>query len=653
MKSIIAETGTVRCLYLNTKEDTELRVDWQPAEGVSTPVLSFNYFNEWWTRPAFLHDLSELKERTQLLLIRENSAYQAILAVPGKAAAAEFACAGSRDTLRMTFPGRRPGSEAQGAVLSARDEDPYRCIRAVVAAACEMHGIPTREKRTYPAFAEKLGWCSWDCCYQDVNQDQLIQKAQEIQEKCIPFGWLLIDDGWEEISDNKLAGLEADRTKFPDGLKACVREIKQISGVHSVGVWHTLSGYWDGIAPGSPLAESMRDILMTNKDALLLPEPGKDEAYRFFDKWHTALKESGIDFVKVDSQSSARRHYGEDTDLGACVSDLHAALDESVNTHFDGGLINCMGMGAENVFARPSSAISRNSDDFVPKRVNGFFEHMLQNVYNSIWHGEIYYTDWDMFWSSHPDAAKHAVLRALSGGPVYVSDKIGGSEKEIMERLCYSDGTILRAPQPPVPARQSLFADPGETGYLKILNTCRGAAYMAVYGFPFRNKDWENNGGADRQEAEGVFCPEEFFDGRGAEAVGRADSYALWDPAAGRGMTVSAGEKVKFSVGPDMYLLRMLVPLKGSAAVIGSAKHYLASHCVEEQELSEGVLRARVAAAADEIIIYSRACPHGAAAGTKQCRITAVGNGYYRVDIPRDARDDSDKTVEVLIRLSE
>ena len=45
----------------------------------------------------------------------------------------------------------------------------------------------------------------------------------------------------------------------------------------------------------------------------------------------------------------------------------------------DGAIINCMGMAMENVLARPVSAISRNSDDFVPGKEEGFSEHLCKD----------------------------------------------------------------------------------------------------------------------------------------------------------------------------------------------------------------------------------------------------------------------------------
>ena len=53
-----------------------------------------------------------------------------------------------------------------------------------------------------------------------------------------------------------------------------------------------------------------------------------------------------------------------------------------------------LGMAMENILSRPTSAISRNSDDFMPNKENGFVEHLLQNAYNSVYHDELYYCDW-------------------------------------------------------------------------------------------------------------------------------------------------------------------------------------------------------------------------------------------------------------------
>ena len=56
-----------------------------------------------------------------------------------------------------------------------------------------------------------------------------------------------------------LIGLDADRERFPKGLKGCVKELKEAWNVDSVGVWHAVMGYWNSLAGGdSPAAETLK-----------------------------------------------------------------------------------------------------------------------------------------------------------------------------------------------------------------------------------------------------------------------------------------------------------------------------------------------------------------------------------------------------------
>jgi hypothetical protein len=75
-----------------------------------------------------------------------------------------------------------------------------------------------------------------------------------------------------------------------------------------------------------------------------------------------------------------------------------------------------------------------------------------------------------MFWTSHRHARKHALLRAISGGPVYVSDKIGATEAEVLRPLAYADGRILMMERSARPAENCIFMDPMKEGALKLTN---------------------------------------------------------------------------------------------------------------------------------------------------------------------------------------
>ncbi|GMQ07123.1 hypothetical protein CsSME_00051456 [Camellia sinensis var. sinensis] len=91
--------------------------------------------------------------------------------------------------------------------------------------------------------------------------------------------------------------------------------------------------------------------------------------------------------------------------------------------------------------------------------------------------------DWDMFHSLHPAAEYHASARAISGGPVYVSDAPGKHNFDLLKKLVLPDGSILRAQLPGRPTKDCLFSDPARDGVslLKIWNMNKYTGVLGVY----------------------------------------------------------------------------------------------------------------------------------------------------------------------------
>jgi len=86
--------------------------------------------------------------------------------------------------------------------------------------------------------------------------------------------------------------------------------------------------------------------------------------------------------------------------------------------------------------------------------------------------GQIFHPDWDMFTSDHVCAKFHAGSRAICGGPIYVSDQLGGHDFDLLKRLVYPDGTIPRCQHFALPTRDVLFKNPlfDQKSILKIWN---------------------------------------------------------------------------------------------------------------------------------------------------------------------------------------
>ena len=100
---------------------------------------------------------------------------------------------------------------------------------------------------------------------------------------------------------------------------------------------------------------------------------------------------------------------------------------------------------------------------------------MVHCAYHTLSMGNFIRLNWDMFQSTNPCAEFHVASRAISGGPIYVSDVAGKHNFPLRRRLVLPDGTILRCEHYALPTRDCLFEDPLHDGntMLKIWNLNR------------------------------------------------------------------------------------------------------------------------------------------------------------------------------------
>jgi len=309
-----------------------------------------------------------------------------------------------------------------------------------------------------------------------------------------------------------MTSFEANAVNFPDGLRECIRTIKEKYNVSYVGVWMTITGYWSGIEPGSELYEAQKENLVFTRSGLCIPSPEYDKALSFWDAYCRFLKDCGVDFLKVDNQSSLPVFAEGMMPTVQAAKSLHKAIDKCVFKYFDGALINCMGMDLENVLSRPRSAISRNSDDFYPGKDRGFIDHLLQNAYNAMWHQHLYYCDYDMWWSNHDSAVNSGVLRAISASPIYVSDSVGITDRDNIMPTVEDDGSLMRCDNAAVPTKDCIFADcRTEDKLMKIWN--RSGNNFAIAAFNINDKDVSESFTADviPDAANGRYVAYEYF----------------------------------------------------------------------------------------------------------------------------------------------
>ena len=451
--------------FLETVYPVRVRI---PVAEMPEKITAIYLFSPWWTRPAFTENLSEIPKYTQAAFFKMEEDCVFVLPLVGSAFRTTLTGGGDDELVfEMTagLGGIRKVNEPL--FIMTRGKTAHEAAEKAFRELSRQTGLKLRKDRRIPEMSKYLGWCSWDAFYTEVSEEKLREKAREIRDKKVPFRWILIDDGWFTARDKTLSDLRPDPVKFPEGFQSMIADIKKETSVTWFGVWHALGGYWDGVAEDSAAALSEAPYLYDNPAGKLVPHPVRGSG--FYRDWYELLKKEGISFVKVDGQGAVPFYYRNGFPLARAARDIGFALESGASV-MDGSVINCMGMPMENIVSRPSTAISRNSDDFFPLKEESFMEHLLQNAYNSLYHNEVYCCDWDMFWTRHEAAGKHALLRGISGGPVYVSDRVGETDPEVLKPLTYTDGRILMMERSARPTEDCIFTDPLFEGALKIHN---------------------------------------------------------------------------------------------------------------------------------------------------------------------------------------
>ncbi|XP_010678833.2 galactinol--sucrose galactosyltransferase [Beta vulgaris subsp. vulgaris] len=431
---------------------------------------------------------------------------------------------------------REIGSNFRSCLYMDSGFDPYDLVHdAFQVIQAYLGTFKLLKEKNPPGIVDKFGWCTWDAFYLKVNPEGIQEGVRHLTQGGCPPGLVLIDDGWQSISHDcdpitqegmdltspgeqmpcrlvkymenyKFRNYESPKGKGK-GLKAFVKDLKEeFRTIEHVYVWHALMGYWGGIRPNVPnmpkskvispklskgLQMTMEDLavdkIVENGVGLVPPEKVEE----MYEGLHSHLEAAGIDGVKVDVihlLEMLSEDYGGRVELAKAY---YKALTASVKKHFKGnGVIASMQHCNDfMLLGTQTICLGRVGDDFWCTDPNGDPNgtywlqgiHMVHCAYNSLWMGNFIHPDWDMFQSTHPCAEFHAASRAISGGPVYVSDCVGQHNFELLKKLVLPDGSILRCQHYALPTRDCLFEDPLHDGktMLKIWNLNK---YTGVIG---------------------------------------------------------------------------------------------------------------------------------------------------------------------------
>lgn len=548
--------------------------------------MADNRYSEFWCRPDFGSDPSAVPPETQHFIWKKTDGSWGVI-VP--VVSEEYKCVleGTPDGLcakLFSWYGELTSCTGLAFVL-AEGNDPFALTEACVKYALELlnNGCILRKERRYPEVFEYLGWCSWDALQIRVSEDGLIEKCEEFKAKNIPVKWAIIDDMWAEIAkfngatyetrsdmfrlmhSSSMYDFEASYTRFPHGLAHAIDRIHSY-GI-KVGMWHPTTGYWYGLDPAGEAYKKLQPYTFVTADGRIIADWHELNSFGYFNTIHSFFKKCGADFLKVDNQSMTRRYYKGVESVGKVTHTWHRGLEASVGLNFDNTMINCMGMASEDMWNRPYSSISRCSDDFQPENRPWFTKHILQCTYNSILQGQFYWNDYDMWWTDDTQATKNSLLRAVSGGPIYVSDEIGRSNADILKPLAFDDGRILRCDRSGMPTMDCLTVNPETSDKpLKIQNIVKNSGVIAAFNIT-----------KDQNRVTGTVTPSDIPGLNG-------DRFAVYEYFTGEYKIISAEESIGFELeNIDDFRLFIFVPYVNDFAAIGRIDKFIAPAAITEQ----------------------------------------------------------------------
>ncbi len=463
--------------------DRSIVLELDPPEARRVSASNRMATDPYWTEPFWTDSLGKLNPLTQFALWQEpDGKFGVMIALVGGGMVSRIEGAGAKVIIYAESKDSKFAPSKAPMFAIGWGDDPYKLVDDIYAFGfkvmkqADAQGVigDLRVNKPFPEIFKYLGWCSWNAYYTAVNEKKLIESANSFKKLGLPIRWFIIDDRWMAVAQTvpvanpgrkqSITQFEADPEKFPNGLAHATKILKQDYGISWIGVWLTFQGYWNGVAVDSELGRDYKDALMQVSDQAAIPDPRGNAGEKFWDGWFGFLKKAGVDFVKVDNQSDLGSYFHGALPVNTGLANSHRNLEGPAEKHFNLNLIDCMEMNVDTIYQWTRTNIGRASGDFYPAKYSDPRRHTVNGFLNALWLSELLYPDHDMWMTHDSYAIYHAVDRALSGGPVYITDKPGVEKPELVWPLILSDGTVIRPDAPGLPALQSIFEDPYVSG---------------------------------------------------------------------------------------------------------------------------------------------------------------------------------------------
>lgn len=452
----------------------------------------------------------------------------------------------------------------------------YQVLRQAYETLIADHKTSALQKRTDKEYFEALnylGWCTWEHYHYDIDETKILNDLDAIEASGIPVRYVLIDDGHIANRQRQLMSFVPDPKRFPNGWNKIMAR-KNKDRIRWIGLWYALSGYWAGISSDNDFPADIKQSLYTFNGSLL---PGKsprniDNFYRYYVR---SLKNNGFDFLKIDNQAFTLSLYMGGTEVVRQAKECNLALERQTHDQ-QVGLMNCMAQNTLNTDHTLYSGVTRVSIDYKKYDEDMAKSHLFQSYTNTLLQGQTVWPDHDMFHSSDTICGSlMARSKAISGGPVYLSDSPKEFVSENIFPLIDNNGKIFRPAAPAIPTPESILTNPLQDGkaYRVFAPTGDEAVSIICYNLNTSSKYREVTAGIAKED----YLLRETLTGK--PDMTSSGRILLFDWKARTATELTSAYPVKLEGFTDE--LFHLCPIRNGWAVIGIQEKYLSPATVE------------------------------------------------------------------------
>ncbi len=508
----------------------------------------------------------------------------------------------------------------------AYGNSPYAATHAVWQQVFES-GYVAAQPRGTKAFPEEpygyLGWCSWEFYKRNISEKVISNAVHTLEKSGAPIRWVMIDDGYLDVQGGKLLSFGVDKKKFPNGWKP-IMDLKNPDRIKWIGIWRNFGGYMGGVSSQHTMEDMKPYLANTRSKGTVLPNGSPEASKAFYEKMISDTKDNGFDFVKVDFHTRTFDHYKGTPDPVGAMRLNNEALEEA--THSMGiPLLNCIAQPNVNSLQTKYSMLTRSSPDYNQKDKAKNKCNTYQSFANHLWMGQTVWGDLDMFHThDQRDVNPMAIARAISGGPIYISDEPSKVVPEVLHQLAYIDGKLLRTAAPATLLPDSFFIHPfrDDEVFRVIAPLEDGVAAIALFNFTESGKTLSSGFSAkDYSHAGELLQPN-----KGAWPIS-AEGLLVYDRKARTVVDLADG----FSTDVPNFdaKLFLLYPKTKGWAVIGRSDKYLPAAALKIKSVSSSKISFTLKESGPLMIWSEEGTPKMRGASFK-----TVGSNLYHAELP-------------------